>query len=599
MSKGIVQGKKRNALEPEALAVGQIFIDKEGQFFRIDEISEKGKIHFQHRYNDDWSSYGEIEPGEFKHRYIRVGDWEAEYQKALAYAAARGWENEEEEIEANENENALALNTDKQMLESMIVLAEQKALEIEKMRRYMEIARNQMEHSIRLLNEKITKMQKVIMMIELYLGVNSEVVQFAMGAKVDVKEPICVRQLILYMDEEIGDPRPNPTTGVFGMDFQTPEDFDAWLVKDNHLDRVLPEKRGIVAVKPSRQQRRYSDNPMQQAFLENKNKMTYLLIRNGENLWRIWTDIVMGEYLFPVKKDRDIMTGDSNKSYYTSRDSERVTDDYRKNALILQGLIDRTDFLQPLPHPVNVFKPETYGKVFRMIRDAEMLLPDGRLRFKEWKDAINEKIGEGSRILITNTWGFGDNYRSPKDFSDRYLRYSSHDNYPPLPKDGVYQVESAGLMKLHYWDEKAIEHLKILYNPHDEVWMSSGWTYDPHPRKNRVGFVIRAKDDFVFNYDQIDLEDIDFYLNCRADRGNYVSMIPVLWQLRDALIAEREKEKDFVNLIVNRMGVKEDTVWAAVNWWKFKNKWKRRIDSDDAKALRMIEKVIRTLTNEK
>ncbi len=33
----------------------------------------------------------------------------------------------------------------------------------------------------------------------------------------------------------------------------------------------------------------------------------------------------------------------------------------------------------------------------------------------------------------------------------------------------------------------------------------------------------------------------------------------------------------------------ESKVWEAIAWWKFKNKYKRPIDKDDAKALRMIQ----------
>ena len=33
-------------------------------------------------------------------------------------------------------------------------------------------------------------------------------------------------------------------------------------------------------------------------------------------------------------------------------------------------------------------------------------------------------------------------------------------------------------------------------------------------------------------------------------------------------------------------------IWESIDWWKFKNMWKRPIDKDDAKALRMIIKRI-------
>jgi len=39
----------------------------------------------------------------------------------------------------------------------------------------------------------------------------------------------------------------------------------------------------------------------------------------------------------------------------------------------------------------------------------------------------------------------------------------------------------------------------------------------------------------------------------------------------------------------------EKSVWEAVEWWKYKNKWKRPIEQNDAKALRMIEKRLKKI----
>lgn len=61
---------------------------------------------------------------------------------------------------------------------------------------------------------------------------------------------------------------------------------------------------------------------------------------------------------------------------------------------------------------------------------------------------------------------------------------------------------------------------------------------------------------------------------------------------------ELEQEKAFVRLLIDRNISKFDLneeelaekLWSLVDWWKFKNVWKRPIEKDDAKALRMIEK---------
>ena len=74
--------------------------------------------------------------------------------------------------------------------------------------------------------------------------------------------------------------------------------------------------------------------------------------------------------------------------------------------------------------------------------------------------------------------------------------------------------------------------------------------------------------------------------------------MPMLWEIRKFLVKEKEAEKDFVQMMAvillnehaKKKGLEEiaEMVWEAVVWWKTKNKWKRALDKDNAKALRMI-----------
>jgi hypothetical protein len=40
-----------------------------------------------------------------------------------------------------------------------------------------------------------------------------------------------------------------------------------------------------------------------------------------------------------------------------------------------------------------------------------------------------------------------------------------------------------------------------------------------------------------------------------------------------------------------------ELIWDAIDWWKHKNLYKRPIDKDDAKALRMIVKKLKGMQN--
>ncbi len=97
------------------------------------------------------------------------------------------------------------------------------------------------------------------------------------------------------------------------------------------------------------------------------------------------------------------------------------------------------------------------------------------------------------------------------------------------------------------------------------------------------------------------IEDVNFYLTNRIDRRHYLSMMPLLWQVKVEKEKEREQEKDFVTLVIGEMiklygdrvstsdVLKRKHVWEAIEWWKAKKvKWKRPIKQDEAKALRMV-----------
>jgi hypothetical protein len=573
---------------------GQLFVNDDGDRFCFDEIQKDGTYHLLHRYNGKWGSYGDIPLERLNRDYIPVDsfdDLEQAYEEVKANPTA--FETDPEEVEGDAETTALAAPASYDTIKQTQSMLAAKKRKVELAQAYIERKKSEMNYLIQGLSRQIARLQKIVDAFDLYLGINEDLVILRTGQPCE--DPITLRQMILYMDEEYGDPRKNPNTGQPGLDFQNVEDFDKWLLTGHHLDQVLPERKGIVALKPSRQNRNYSDNPWIDSMLRAKNHMTYLLVRNGENVYRLFTSIAFGERLFPTQVEMDEVIAALQDEHAWPHDIEKVQDGeyiYRRNALIIQGLLDRTQIFQPMAHECSLFKPATYPGCFNLLRDDEMTLDDGHLPWDAWREMINSKIEVGSRIVFLRPGFNYSGYISAKNYSDRFLIYSPHDNYPDLPDPGVYQIEKKedrpeSLMH----SARTVFHIK--YAPGDEVIYGKNWEYDPHPRKNKVTFLVMASDAFVLNYDQMEIADIEYYLGNRRDRKHYLSYALILWQLRDQLLAEQAKEADFVKLVAGRLDVDESKVWPAVDWFKFKNKWKRRVDSDDAKALRMIEKKIK------
>lgn len=583
------------AAELAAVRVGTILYDTDhGDLCKVIKVTATGYATktYDGQDFDGWEHFVPFSELQSGNHVVLRGTLEEEYQAAEKLLA--GLDVADVEPEADGSTTALATRASKAMLQAQIDTLALRKYEIERaagfLRHRYDSALSHMRTVRSAMIKAMEKMERIIHAFELYLGINEDVIPVRDGPRAPKETPVVLRQMILYMDEEIGDPR-SKSGMLDGKDFRDIEDFDEWVAKPQNLQRVLPETKGVVVLRPTRQKRDYGD-PFFQAMADDENMMAYLLIRNGEELTRIYTSIKMGQRLFPTEKEMEKLLHDLEKASFDSQreDIENTEYVYRRNALILQGLLDRSNLFEPLPHPINLLKPETYADgSLVLLRDEENILGNGRPSFPKWREQINQKLEVGSRVLVTDS---REKYQMGTDGKrSRFTTYYINEwSLPPLPKAGVYQVEKWHGRK-HGWlyNDEVKDHMVVRYNPEDEVTFGSGWEYDPHTRKNRVGFIIEKDDNWILNFDQIDVDDIDYYLNSRVDRIHYLQLTQALWDLRDFLRNERKEEEHFVKLVAGRLDVEEELVWDAVNFWKTKNKWKRPINRDSAKALRMIE----------
>jgi hypothetical protein len=558
------------------------------------------------------------------------------------------------------------------------------------MQRNMTELRNRMSGMMSTLHEamerftvQMEKVHRLIITLELYLGVHESLIQIAEGAPAPLDASITLRQLVLYADEEFGD----PTRG--GLTFKELPEFDSWLVDSKAYQLLAPEQRCVVAIKPRRYNRRTASGDVMPSMQDEKGKAldgyTYLLIRNGDNLYRIQTpNVEVGNTLFPLRADfqkllnrmnevqemeQKVLEGEVSE-WQLERLRNTVEGElhgYQKSVLLLQGLLFRTTVLHPLPPNLNLMKPETYGGMVQFVYDAEALLPSGRMSFNKWQDDINSRIQRGSRVLVAIYKTSKGNYIENKSFKSRFTLANLYrdDSVPPLPDMGVYQVENYDSPSQEYvyddipwdqapkkersswerenreWDDEAEDYvikkpqpatlscrrydakghpefitsykrqLVIRYNPGDEV--REGWgRYGSHGRKNTVGFRIDPEhDEWLFNYDELTIDDINFYLTERVERANYATMMPFLYELRHHLQQELDWEREFTKVLGLRLsaqlggqlpaGVDMDALaQEAIRWYKLeKVKLKRSLTDQDAKALSMVEQRVRYYLRER
>lgn len=484
-------------------------------------------------------------------------------------------------------------------------IAVTKALVIKKQQALQKFLKEQqliLASKTKALTERIERANDALYMINAYLGTEEEVIKIRDGEPAPADTMIVVRQSILFMDEEIA--AAENWMGRSDFDFANVEAFDKWVSKPKNLKQVLPELKGIVALKIRRSEKDYGDNPWVNAELNRKNKCLYLLIRNGERLYRIFTTLWLDESLLPRKNEYEDLFYDndfdsdrmksikkplepgSTKYMEAMKKAQKRQQRFYTVMLLIQGLIDRTKVLKPFPvERVNMCDFNESSKYFEFVHDMENLLSDGQLSFNDWQDQLNEKLTVGHRIIGNFEYDYGYNKYTMTNAGERIRPKRAK-----RPTTGViYTLEK----------EEGSDRWLVFYYDRNGDTVYHGWgDYQGKDPTRRAACKISRNDNFILNFDAATVKDIKYYMNSRMHRHNYQTMLPILFQALKAKEKEAATEKPFHKLLVGEImkvhGVSvhlaESMIEELVSWWKFKNKTHRALTSDDSKAIRMIVK---------
>lgn len=310
------------------------------------------------------------------------------------------------------------------------------------------------------LQAQVTRMRPVmdtikhrIFHVKLYAGLTETVQQIMKGHPAPATEPVHLFQRRAYMDEEC-----LAEYEAGGMDYRSIEGFDAWLARPSNLNRLLPFPRCVLAFRVRRydKERQAADlgdfiriNAEQQA-----DKTTFLYIRNGENLYRLDTEIDFGASLFPdldaaelsgplyarvfgssvreivpehvylgiVEKDdaelkayrlttkagrklifeprpdaAEYVKWSPETIYYDDigRAVQQQMDEHNRLVLVLQGLFDRSTIFHP--HPGwQIWNAEHFAQALKLVYDDSRTLTNGAAPdFEAYRQRLNASLKLG------------------------------------------------------------------------------------------------------------------------------------------------------------------------------------------------------------
>lgn len=438
---------------------------------------------------------------------------------------------------------------------------------------------------------------EAIWTINLYLGKEEQISVLRKGKPAPVGEKIAIRQSVLYMDEECG---LRPREG--GIDIRLVDMFDEWLLADpKNLNQILYHSKGIVALHIRSQAAKYEDPWMQAEYNEANLHWTYFLIRNGENLYRIYVDLKVGDTLLPTTAEFDELFWEDNgeervplkpgsDKWIKAMDaSDARRKHYMRVVLVLQGLMDRTSIFKPMPTEyINLCDPAHCEEWFTIIKDAEKhtIITDGRPTFSDWRYDVNQGLEVGHRIIGIFDYSSGVRGSSSRD------RYGS-DNSRIYPAN----ADSPDSMILHTVEEREGDHYIFRYKRTGEKVYSRDWRKPSgHEPMVRARCWVEKDDEFFLDFDSVTIEDLRYYQGHHLSKADYKNMVPLL----EVAIALKEKEqKDeapfkllLIGQAMQRFGVSaeeaETQIGVLIKWWKFKNRTHRALLSDDKKAIEMI-----------
>jgi hypothetical protein len=449
------------------------------------------------------------------------------------------------------------------------------------------------------LEAQMKKMQEAIWTVNLYLGRDEQIELVADGEPAPVDTPITLRQMVLAMDEEC-----LVAAEDGGIDIHGVNDFTAWLAADPaHLDRVLPDPKGVVVLVPTRKERDYG-NMFTNAAMTQANKTSFWLIRNGGRLLLMTTDLEVGERLLPTRSEFvDYFTTDgrwgpkeplepgSDAWVRAEQSADARRRHYMRIMLVLQGLADRTTVFYPLPGKVNFLSLEAQDAgTVRIINEIDNVLTTGRLPFRQWQRQHLKRLRPGMRIIgafQTRRFGYDIN-------SEWAQKRGEHSRVSPgrasLPHDDtIYTIE----------ERRSDGGLVFRYARTDaNIWDDELMDY--RAPKTRASCTVYPDDDFVLPFDGVSIEELRVYLEARTERHAYIEMVPVLKSAIRAKEDEAAQEAPFRTLLAGKIAERwdldvataEEGLGALVDWWKLGNRWHRPLVGDPAAEAKAIGAIL-------
>ena len=408
--------------------------------------------------------------------------------------------------------------------------------------------------------EQAEHIEKGVATLGLYAGEGVELEQLVEGKPASTPGPISIYQRRLHLDEEL-----LCKLDEGGADYKDISTLAQRLKADSTFrNLLLPDERSIVLMRPRRHDAQYTIRGLEDAYeaiIKNMaNKENFLLVRNGEQIYGVWAELALDglERLFPRSIDldeiyrKDKWWGTSKEPGFHGIESEQITVadleyverrgkfetialQYRRVLTLLWGLDNRLqlfgEFYDRTRHP-SMLSMAFQSEHMRFVADEEEGLPENRKPLKQIFDESRQGLVKGSRVIVRTREAMNSEscpgavtYDDRKD-RESFLYYPCYDTIigTVTEKDGepAVRVETRHRHK---------NNERTFYIKLDSASRAS-W----------------------LNIDQLTADELQWYLNSRTERANYLEYAAIFKIAIQLLRKEEQESAEIIREMTERAG---------------------------------------------
>jgi DNA-binding transcriptional regulator GbsR (MarR family) len=381
--------------------------------------------------------------------------------------------------------------------------------------------------------------------LSFFTGEGVTVETLRQGAPAAADAPLTLYQSLLYLDEELA-----VNLLSHGFDYRSLPELGNILQDMTLVERMIPAARGAVLVRVRREGVQYI--PIQtlgdillNAAMNVENETTYLLVRNGENVHLVQSEVTSGEtrHLFPARKEIDDIFKTMGREirpehleYSTAKDAfEKRTVFYRRLVIMLWGLDERLSLFGEFHAQGDYdgwFDDRFHMERLVYVHDAEDVIEHAQQGFAEWADEKNRHVQLGSRLAVD--WGdFFNDESAPEGFE--YRRSGVYQVWYPLEKYAIQAVEKA--------DDALVLRTKTVYGQY-----GSG---KQKPFKVRVAEGLSPSAGLCLDF--VERSELQYFLNSRRERRKYAGFLGMYRMVDEHLRIEEETQGRTLADLAERM----------------------------------------------